>query len=127
MSETQEQKDFVVWFRDEYPQYAHCLRVSMSGINHGGGKRGAIMANYFRSQGVVDGEADIAILVQRNDFGSLVIEHKADDSEHKLTKEQIVYLELHNASGNCAISTRGIDALKSAVKSYLNQRGSDDT
>ena len=121
MSEAQEQRDFVKWFRDTYPEHAHCLRVSLGGLNFGSGAKAARMAAWVKSQGITAGESDIVIALKRGEFGSLVIEHKAADSTHKLSDEQITYLDLHNKSGNCAVMTRGIEPLKGAVIAYINQ------
>ena len=65
MSEAAEQRELVKWFRETYPQYAMSMRVSMSGLNYGSGKRGAILAKHVKSQGIVAGDSDIAILLPR--------------------------------------------------------------
>lgn len=117
--ETAEQKAFVAWFRSEWPEHARALRVSLRGLNFGSGPRAARMVNHIKSQGSVDGEADIAILLPRNGHGALVIEHKGAGQSHPLSSEQQAYLDYHNAHGNCAISTRGLDALKAAVVAYM--------
>lgn len=119
MSESEEQREIVRWFRVTYPEHGMSLRVSMSGLNYGSGKRGAILAKHVRSQGVVAGESDIAILLKRGVYGALLIEHKADGSAHKATPDQERYIEYHNAIGNCAIITRGVEAAKAAITAYM--------
>lgn len=119
MSEASEQRQIVQWFRETYPEYAHCLRVSLAGLNFGSGQRAARMVNHIRSQGIHPGEADILIAVKRGEFGSLVIEHKAQGSAHKASFEQIQYLERHVASGNCGMLTRGVDVAKAAIVAYM--------
>lgn len=94
----------------------------MSGLNYGSGKRGAIMARHVRSQGVVRGEADIAILLPRLGFGSLLIEHKAHDAMHQATEKQLEYIRYHNAIGNCACVTKGVDMAKAAITQYMEQQ-----
>lgn len=122
MSEWLEQRDIIKWFKATYPEHVKSIRVSMNGLNLGGGKKAAIMINQMRAQGMVDGESDIAILIPNDDFGCLVLEHKASDSAHKLTTEQAEYLEYHESIGNCAVSTRGVEAAKAAIQTYMNKR-----
>ena len=90
----------------------------MSGLPRHG-KSGAVQWNMMRSQGVEKGEPDIAILVPRGGFGSLVLEHKAEGQSHKLTAEQQDHLSYHESVGNCAVSTRGVEAAKAAIKCYM--------
>ena len=73
----------------------------------------------IKAQGGVTGEADIAILLPRGEYGSLLVEHKADGSTHKLSDAQQEYLDYHNIIGNCAVSTRGTEALKAAILAYM--------
>jgi len=122
VTETEEQKIIVKWFRSTYPEYRHCLRVSMAGMNLGSGKRAAQMVNHMHSMGVEQGEADIAILLRRGNFGALIIEHKAESQSHKATDEQVAYLQSHNSTGNLAVLTRGIEACKSAISDYMARK-----
>jgi len=119
MSESQEQRRIVSWFRETYPEYAHCLRISLAGLNFGSGQRAARMVNHIRAQGVHPGEADILIALPRGGKGSLVIEHKAAGSSYKATPEQDQYIDRHNQVGNTAIITRGVDAAKAAIIAYM--------
>lgn len=119
MSESDEQKAIVSWFRTQYPQYALCLRVSQSGGYRGAGRKGAIRTAQIAAMGGITGESDIAILLPRGGFGSLLIEHKADGGAHKATDAQLEYIRHHNACGNCAVVTRGIEAALAAIKQYM--------
>ena len=119
MSEWHEQREIIQWFKEIWPEHAYSIRVSMNGLNLGGGRKAAIMVNQMRAQGMIDGEADIAILLPRRDFGSLLLEHKAEDSPHRLSESQEKYLDYHNNVGNCAVSSRGIDAAKAAIITYM--------
>jgi hypothetical protein len=125
MTETEEVKAIYKWFLAEYPEYEHCWRVSTSGMNLGGGKRAAIMIKFLRSIGVVIGESDIAILLPRQkalkQFGSLIIEHKAEGSKWKATAEQVAYIHRHNETGNLAVITSGIGAAQAAIRAYIDQ------
>jgi hypothetical protein len=129
LSETEEQKEIVDWFREAYPQYAMCLRVSQFG-NHRGNSRkaAAIRTAKAKSQGAVKGEADIAILLPREArhgkiFGCLLIEHKSASGSHPISPEQQDYMDFHNDEdiGNVAISTRGIDMAIAAILAYIQE------
>jgi len=121
MSESDEVREIVRWFRLQYPEYALCLRVSQSEGKKGGGTSAAIAWSKRVAMGVVKGESDIAILLPRNGWGCLIIEHKAEGGTHKATMEQTAYITHHNHIGNCAVLTRGIDAAKAAIKAYINE------
>jgi len=60
MSEASEQREIIKWFATEYPEYIRCVRVSLAGLNFGSGQRAARMVNHVRSQGIQEGESDIA-------------------------------------------------------------------
>ena len=119
MSEWSEQREAITWFKRNFPMHEKAIRISLNGINLGGGKKAAMVINQAKAQGLVIGEADIAILLPRGDYGCLLIEHKADGSGHKLSEAQKDYLEYHNKNGNCAVSTRGVDALQAAIITYM--------
>ena len=119
MSETQEQATIVAWFRLQYPQHVLSLRVSQSGGFKGKGSRGAIRMSQIKAQGGVTGESDIAILLKRGDFGCLLLEHKADDAVKGATSAQLEYIRYHNAIGNCACVTKGVDMGIAAIKQYM--------
>ena len=121
MTETEEQKEIVKWFRETYPQYAMSLRVSQSGGHRGKGRAAAMRLAKDRAMGAVKGEADIAILVPNGRFGALLIEHKAEGGYYKPTAAQQAYLHYHNGIGNCAVSTKGIEAAKAAIIAYLEE------
>ena len=75
----------------------------------------------MKQQGCQKGEPDFALMVPRGTFHGLVIEHKADGQPHKVTTEQREHLDYHESIGNCAVSTKGIAAFKSAIITYMNQ------
>ena len=123
MSEAAEQRELVKWFRETWPEHEKSLRVSMSGMNYGSGQRGAMLARHVKSQGVVKGEADIAILLKRGEFGCMVIEHKSDEAMRGATEAQLEYIRYHNEIGNCAVVTKGVDMAKFAIQQYMELRG----
>jgi len=119
LTEWHEQREIITWYRAEWPQHARALRVSMNGLNLGGGRRAAIMIKQMRAQGMVEGESDMAILLPRGGFGCFIMEHKAEGAARKITSEQVSYLTYHNYHGNCAVSTRGVEAAKAAIRTYM--------
>lgn len=121
MSEAEEHKAIVAWFRETYPEYAMSLRVSTNGMHRGKGKRAHISMAKAKGQGAVVGEADIAILLPRGGFGSLLIEHKADEAMRGATKAQLDYIDYHNSPKvkNCACVTKGIGMAKKAITQYM--------
>ena len=121
MIEAAEQRDVVKWFRGAYPEHAKSLRVSQGGGHRGSRRQAAIRTAKAKGQGMVVGEADIVILLPRGGYGSLVVEHKGEGQPHKLSDAQIEYLEYHNANGNLAISTRGIEPLMAAIDVYMSK------
>ena len=121
MNESAEQKEIVKWFRETWPEHSKALRVSQFGNDRGAvrGKRAAIRTAKAKGQGAVVGESDIAIVLPRGKFGALLIEHKAGEGTHKVTEAQQAYIDYHNANGNCACSTKGIEAAKAAIRIYM--------
>ena len=96
------------------------MRVSQSGGFIGKGRAGAIRRAKIKAQGGVTGESDIAILLKRGGYGSLIIEHKADKSSHVVSEKQQEYLDYHNiVAGNYAVSTRGVEAAKREITKYM--------
>ena len=77
------------------------------------------MINHIKSQGSVAGESDLVIMLQRGDYGCLVIEHKGEGMTRELTEAQQTYLNVHNSLGNLALSTRGLDELQKTVTEYI--------
>jgi hypothetical protein len=122
MTEFQEQKEVVAWFRDRYPKYAKCLRLSLNGLNLGGGKKAAMIINQIKSQGAVLGEADLVILMPRMGYGALVIEHKAENDKKGPSDEQLDYIGYHNMIGNKALVTKGVQQFKDAILEYMNNK-----
>lgn len=86
-----------------------------------GSRRGAIVKNQMKAQGLVYGEPDIVILLPRGGYHGLAIEHKGEGMSRKLTQEQSEHLEYHASEGYKAASTRGLAQLKSVVQEYMDE------
>lgn len=119
MTEAQEQKEVVAWFRERWPQHQQALRLSLNGLNFGSGRKAAKMINYIKSQGAVKGEADLAILLPRKGYGCLVIEHKAKYDTRRPDQDQLDYIGYHNHIGNLAVVTKGVEDMKSVILDYM--------
>lgn len=120
MSEAEEHKAIVQWFKAQWPQYRKSVRVSMSGLPRYGTK-GAIQWNMMKSAGVEDGEADIAIMLPRGGFSALLLEHKSDTAIRGATESQIEYIQYHNSIGNKALVTKGVEMAKAVIREYMEQ------
>jgi len=127
VSEASDQREFVTWYRATYPHYEHCLRVSQSGGFKGHGLKGAIRMSQIKAAGGIKGESDFLFAIPRKGYGSLAIEYKQLVGTHKLTKQQQAYLDAHAATGNMAVSCRGLEALKAVVAAYINLPRVDQT
>ncbi len=121
MTEWEEQREIVQWFRRTYPEHPMAIRASMNGLNLGAGRKAAVAMNQMRAQGLVEGESDIAILLPRQGYGCLLVEHKAAGGTHKITPDQQNYLDYHTDQGNCAVSTKGVEAAKGAIRTYMKE------
>lgn len=118
-NEWHEQRTIVAWYRKLWPQHERSLRVSMNGLNFGGGQKAARMISQMRAQGMVEGESDIAIMLPRQRYGGLILEHKALGSKHDLTQGQRDYLDYHQKIGNRALMTRGVEQAKEVIAEYM--------
>lgn len=119
MSEWQEQREAIIWFRETYPAHVQSIRLSLNGINLGGGVRAARMVNQMRAQGLVLGESDLCFAIPKGGYGCLIIEHKSAEDKKGPTDGQLEYIDYHNACGNKALVTKGLDQLKDAIREYM--------
>lgn len=120
-TETKEQAEAVRWFRKTYPEHSAALRPSMNGLKRQSRVNGAKAWNFMKSQGADPDDVDIVILVPKGEYFGLVIEHKGADQGHTLTEGQQAQLDYFAGLGYCAISTRGTEALKAAIRTYFEQ------
>jgi hypothetical protein len=83
-------------------------------------ERGMII-NSMKAQGLQVGESDFKILVPKGGFHGLIIEYKAEKGKHKVTKEQLEYLDYMSSLGYFSAWCKGLDAAKDTINSYLKQ------
>jgi len=119
VNEWQEQREVIKWFREKWPEHEKSIRLSLNGINLGGGKRAAIMISQMKAQGMVLGESDLCIALPKGGFGCLMIEHKSAIDKKGPTDDQIDYAKYHNQIGNKAVFTKGILDLKDIILDYM--------
>lgn len=119
MSESEEHKAIIRYFRERWPEHARAIRVSANGIHRGRGVAASRRIAKEKAHGFVSGESDIAILIPRGGFGCLLIEHKSDEAMRGATGAQLDYIKYHNAIGNCAIVTKGVDMATAAIDQYM--------
>tara|TARA_R110000851_G_scaffold133381_3_gene268202 strand:- start:8912 stop:9304 length:393 start_codon:yes stop_codon:yes gene_type:complete len=117
MSEFQEQKTLIAWFRAQYPQYEKCIRLSLNGINLPPGKTAAIMINQMKSQGMVKSESDLFFAIPNMEYHGLFIEMK--DFEKKATPEQQKYLDFMQSLQYEAAVCVGAEAAKEVITNYM--------
>lgn len=120
MSEFQEQKKLIEWFKSEYPELERCVRLSMNGVNLGGDKKAAIIINQMRSQGMVLAESDLFFAVPHKYFSGLFIEMK--DYGKTPTHEQQEYLDFMGGLGYAATWCQGFEAAKEVIQDYMRTR-----
>lgn len=117
MSEWTEQREVIKWFKDTYPQYERSIRLSMNGVNLGGGKKAAIMINQMKAQGMVAEEADLFFALSSRGYHGLFLELK--DFGKKPTKGQSEYLAYQRAMGYEAEWCEGAEEAIALIKNYI--------
>ena len=118
MTEWTEQREVIQWFKSIYPQYEKSIRLSMSGLNLGGGIKAAKMINQMKAQGYVKGETDLLFCVPRGKYHGLFIEMK--DFGKKPTPDQLEYLYYQVSMGYKAEYCEGSEAAIKVISDYMN-------
>jgi hypothetical protein len=119
MAESHEQKTIVAWWRLQHRQDEKAIRASQSGGFKGRGRAGAIRMSEMKAMGVVTGESDLAFLIPKGQYGSLIIELKRTGDKRGAREDQDAYLKYHNSIGNLALLATGVDEAISFIKSYM--------
>lgn len=116
-TEAEEQKEVVAWFRETWPEYEKCIRLSLNGVNLGGGTKAARMINSMKAQGMTVDESDLVFLVPKSQYHGLCIEMKA--MKKKPTAGQLEYLVLMNELGYMAAWCEGAEEAKDLITIYM--------
>ena len=120
MSEFHLQRDLIKWFKETYPQYQKCIRLSMNGINLGGGAKAARIINQMRSQGMTPGESDLFFAIKTSRFAGLFLELK--DKGKSPTDAQNEYLYEMIRNGYFADWCDNLDEAKNMVSKYIGDK-----
>ncbi len=118
-SEANEQTAIVEFFRLKYARWKNSLRISQSGAFRGAGATGRNRMAMAKAQGVVTGESDLAILLQRGGYPSLLLEHKPGGRLRRRSEDVLEFLGYLGKVGNAACVTRGVDAAQAAIDCYM--------
>lgn len=119
-TEASEQRDLIKWFRAKYPHYINRTRLSLNGVNLGGGVKAARAINNLKAQGMVKDEADLFFMVPNKHFHGLVIEFKSTTGSHRASDGQLAYLDDLASAGYAAYLCKGIESAKETIESYIN-------
>ena len=122
MSEHDQTKAVVAWFKIQYPKYAECLVGSANGA-HLSGKpwQKKKKMDKLKSEGLKVGASDFFIAVPRGGKYGLWVEMK----DVKLTwcsvkKSQREHIDLMQEMGYEAIWCAGADIARTAIKNYMD-------
>lgn len=113
LSEHQEQKTLITWFRLQYPLYARCLFAIPNG-----GMRNKVIAVKLKAEGVTAGVSDLFLMIPRGGKHGLFIEMKALDG--KPTEAQKEFIALANLMNYQAVICKGFDEAKKVVANYIS-------
>jgi len=123
MSEHDQTKAVVSWFKRQYPKYAECLVGSANGSHISGNvyQRKNKM-DKLKAEGLKPGASDFFIAVPRGGKHGLWVEMK----DVKLTwcsvkKNQRKHIDLMHEMGYEAIWCAGADIAIAAIKTYMGQ------
>lgn len=123
MSEHDQTKAVVSWFKRQYPKYAGCLVGSANGAHLSGAKwEKKRKMDKLKSEGLKPGASDFFIAVPRGGKHGLWVEMK----NVKLTwcevkQNQRDHIDLMNEMGYEAIWCAGADIAIAAIKTYMNE------
>jgi len=122
MSETQQQKALIKWFRLNYPELEMLLFSIPNGANFSSAsnKQRYGQVNKLKAEGMKKGVPDLMLAFPCNGFAGLFLEMKDEGKTLcSLSKEQAAYIETLNAVGYCAVWCAGFDVAKAAIVAYL--------
>ena len=120
MSEFHLQRELILWFKETYPQFKKCIRLSMNGINLGSGVKAAIMINQMRAQGMTKDESDLFFAVPNEDWHGLFLELKAKGK--KPTSDQMDYMDEMISNGYMASWCDNLEEARNIITDYIGQK-----
>ena len=119
MSEHDEQKALVSWFKLKYPEY-FIIALTNGAMLAGNTASRSRQMNKLKAEGLVKGASDLFIAVPRNGKAGLFIEMKDKGKTLCHVKpEQKLFLEKVAAIGYAAHWCAGFDAAREVIEDYL--------
>lgn len=123
--ESRLQQECVSWFRFQYPKYAHVL---IHVPNEGNRAKKMVYTKYgakvvcssgarLKAEGMVAGVADLLLLVQSGEYGSLAIEMKTQTG--RLSDSQKEWRKDCEAAGNKYVVCRSFEQFMCEVVDYM--------
>lgn len=113
LSEHDEQRNLVHWFRLQYPHLARCFFAIPNG-----GHRNILVAKKMKDEGVMRGVADLFLMLPRNGCHGLFIEMKKSSGGHQ-SEEQKEFQKTCLLTGYKYFLARGCKDAMDFLKEYL--------
>ena len=121
MSEHNQQKAVINWFKVKYPKFAGCLFAIPNGTYlSGDSKRRGQQMNKLKSEGFKPGVSDLFLAVPKHGFCGLWIEMKDIKKKIKsVSDSQMEHLTLMDKMGYGAIWCSGSQQAIDTITSYI--------
>jgi hypothetical protein len=113
MSEHDEQRLVVQWFRMQYPKYAKCLWAIPNG-----GKRHKGTAIKLKQEGVMAGVPDLFLMIPKAGWHGMFIEMKTKVG--RLQETQKEFLGMATMLGYQGVVCFGFEDAKRQIREYLD-------
>lgn len=124
MSEHDQTKAVVQWFKLQYPQYKDCIIGIPNGAHiagHIGARKKKI--DKLKSEGMKAGTSDLFIAVPKGSKCGLWVEMKdVKKTLCHVKKEQREHLELMQKMNYEAVWCAGFDIARAAIETYMNEK-----
>lgn len=113
MSEHDEQKLVVQWFRVQYPKHSKCLWAIPNG-----GARHIGTAIKLKQEGVVAGVSDLFLMIPKAQWHGMFIEMKAKGGKVQPNQKEFLCIAIEN--GYQGIVCFGFEEAKKQIREYLS-------
>lgn len=118
ITEKEEQKAVVKWFRCQYRKYWRCLIAIPNGAFLAGDMQARVrQAASLKAQGLVPGVSDLFLAIPKKEFHGLWIEMKTPKGRG--TVEQVEFSSLMAELGYAAFICKGQESAIETIKKYM--------